>query len=99
MDIEKDLNQTVVDYFDRAIRSAAPQLLLADPDKVRIAAPKFCIDRMTNHYLGNIAGSKTTLNKFHGYELIPGYELAIVIYHESAPLHDSKSVIFKLPLK
>lgn len=85
-EIEKDLNQMVADRFNRAYGSAPVQLLLTDTDKVKILAPEYAIKRLEEHYLTMVDRGPASTRKFCGLKLECGYENAIIIYHEDAPL-------------
>jgi hypothetical protein len=83
--MDAELNQLILQYFHTAMNKAHPALLLADRSKVKILAPQFCIDRLVASFMFE---SDYKNSKFYGYRLEAGYENKIIIFHESAPMHN-----------
>lgn len=96
---EKEFNEIIAYYFNMALNECHPLLLLHEPDKVKIIAPKYAIDRLAQHYLHSVRGSLTN-NKYCGYDLISGYEKKIIIYNEKAPEYNRiEQTYYELELK
>lgn len=86
-----ELGRKVEQKINQAINDMLPQFIFQEPNKLKLYIPKMAMDYL-NEYLKSIStftysDKKGVVNKYKGYEIIEGYELAIVFVHSDYVLY------------
>lgn len=91
--MSEDIEQHIINKIEECINSAEASLLYADPENVNLFLPKIAIDNLINHFNNNIYKANFlkfeigNVLKYNGYNVLLGYELAIIIAHIDSPIH------------
>lgn len=105
MDIEsykKELGEVVEQKINQAISQMTPKLCYGDLCDLKLYIPKIAIDYLIENFRSKFkidAEIKSgTINRYRGYEIVEGYELAIIFVHKDYALYQAPELISRVKL-
>ncbi len=88
-----DIGKHIQTKINECIRTMHPKFIHQSPNKLTLYMPKIAIENLINYYNAsmNIRHIGDTL-KYNGFNIVQGYEMAIILAHEDAAIFGDECI-------
>lgn len=101
MEIEQyriDLGKQVQNAMEKAIENMHPKYIYGSESDVKFYIPKIALGYLNDYLSSQPYNMPNGIDRYRGYEIIEGYELMVILVHNSYPTHNDPQSISKIKI-